>query len=140
MFSGRSELITGVFIVKKRKAELYEILANKSPAEKDGVDNQSLYSTPSQLQNFTKSRNGREIVFSLDGAFVIFVVVLLLIGTAFFLGYRKGTSEAKASFVRDIQPEIIEEAGDLKLVNTNIPPGGEIEIPENKFSLRLLSR
>lgn len=126
-------------MVKKRKAELYEMLANKATPRAGGMDNPAIYSEPKQLQNFARNRNGREIVFSLDGAFVIFVVVLLLIGTAFFLGYRKGSSEVRASFVSNVKPEITENADDLKLVEANTPPEGVIEIPQDKYSLRLVS-
>ncbi len=125
--------------MKKRKAELYEILASNSAATNDESVRGKIYPENSRVKSFAKSRSGREIVFSLDGAFIIFVVILLLIGTAFFLGYRKGASEVKASFVRNVRAEKNADVNTLRLVNEYTPPLGSIDIPNGKYSLKLIS-
>ena len=125
--------------MRKRKAELYEMLVNNSTGDTVDPGEDKINSQSRQFKGFSKSRTGREIVFSLDGAFVIFVIILLLIGTAFYLGYQKGESETKASFVRDVKPDNIISSYRLKLVNEYTPPVGSIDIPKDKYSLKLIS-
>ncbi len=125
--------------MKKRKAELYEILSNNTINENHEYTPDESGLNNRQYKGFSRNRTGKEIVFSLDGAFVIFVIVLLLIGTAFYLGYQKGAAETKASFVRDVHPDDTLSAGKLKLVNEYNPPAGSIEVPKDKYSLKLIS-
>ena len=125
--------------MKKRKAELYEILSNNSvPDVHESLENGAGLQARS-FKSLSRSRTGREVVFSLDGAFVIFVIILLLIGTAFYLGYQKGASETKASFVRDKTPSDTLAVDKLKLVNEYMPPTGSISVPTDKYSLKLIS-
>ena len=125
--------------MKKRKAELYEILSSNTANDvHESLENGAGLQT-NRFKSFSRSRTGREVVFSLDGAFVIFVVILLLIGTAFYLGYQKGVGETKASFVRDTSPSETLTVNKLKLVNEYMPPVGSITVPRDKYSLKLIS-
>ncbi|MCC8191230.1 MAG: hypothetical protein LIP77_11460 [Planctomycetes bacterium] len=44
-----------------------------------------------------RPRSPREVVFSLEMALMVFTVVLALIGSSFFLGYKRGLEEKPAS-------------------------------------------
>lgn len=126
---------------KKNKVELYEVLANHLQHEGqkaiDPLDESALLSTRRRLE---EPRSGREIVFSLDGAFVIVVVVLFLIGTAFFVGYRRGAIESQNKFAGHARDNIATTSREIGIVRED--PGalaGEVRIPAGKFTLRLLT-
>ena len=84
-----------------RGIELFEILAQRrakgkglarpnwleAGGDKPGTGTGRLPQAP--------ARTGREIVFALDTAFVLFVAVLILVGTAYVLGYRNGQGEGQ---------------------------------------------
>ncbi len=126
--------------MKKRKVELYEILASSSDVAASDELEDKVYSEPKAYKAFARARSGREIIFTLDGAFIIFVVIMLMIGTAFFLGYQKGAGETKASFMRNTNNLSRVEAVDkIQLVTEYTPPTGSIEIPNGKYSLKLIS-
>lgn len=130
-------------MVKRRKVELYEILANSSgatpgvgaPAGDPLADQHMFHHQPTVRQ-----RTGRDIVFSLDGAFVIFVVFLLLLGTSFFLGYKSGQAEIRAQFTRGADEAPARLSSGVGLLEQS--PGnitGGVEIAPGKFTLRLIS-
>ncbi len=43
-----------------------------------------------------RQRTAREVVFALDTAFIFFLVVLALVGSSYFLGYKRGQEERPA--------------------------------------------
>ncbi len=84
---------------RTRKAELYEILANRKDRVKDG----GAVLRPDDIAETAPSvraRTGREVIFSLDVAFVIFGAVLLLTGSAYVIGHKKGEDAAQLKFDR----------------------------------------
>ncbi len=128
-------------MVKKNKVELYEVLANHLQHEGqkaiDPLDESALLSTRRRV---SEPRSGREIVFSLDGAFVIVVVVLFLIGTAFFVGYRRGSAEEQSKFAAHARQNIPEAGRELGVSREDASVlAGEVRIPSGKFTLRLIS-
>ena len=116
---------------KRRHAELYEVLANQTSASA------SAQGTPaSPVRNPGPAphppRSGREIVFGVDTAFVIFAAVLILIGSAYCLGHQQGLAEAKR------------ETGTVQSIQRADNPGTSTRPPvsplaKEKFTLQLLT-
>lgn len=122
-----------------KKAELYEIIANRMRETEDSPlpVNRDTFEIP--LMARPGARREREVVFSLDAAFVIFVIFLLLLGTAYFLGLQKGEQKARTSFstaaaiaVPQVKLESIETA-----TSQAVAPVAAITIPEGRYTLRL---
>lgn len=126
------------FIMAK-KIELYEIIANRlqagenPPSPVDGT-----YEIP--LPQRLSKNSGREIVLSLDAAFVIFVIFLLLLGTAYSLGLQKGEQREREIF-RPLNTVVA--TGDLAQVKTlkdESPAGDEkVKIPADRYTLKLVA-
>lgn len=128
-------------MVKKRKVELYEILSGRQP--EDGQQPAgSLYpqQIPGQLSEFSRKRTGREVVFSLNGAFVIFVAFLIIIGTVYNIGYNKGVLDEKKSFQvnENITRNLDAESIELSAI-VNVTPYSSVKIEPGQYTLKLLS-
>lgn len=129
-------------MVRKNKVELYEVLSNHlltaGHSVADPLDESALLS---RRRGGGGDRSGREIVFSLDAAFVIFVVVLLLIGTAFFMGFRRGKVEARSEFINGIAGKVVNASSEIGIIpeDSSRIPGGYEQIPSGKFTLRLFN-
>ncbi len=83
----------------KNRIELFELLAGK-PAATTGEPRTPVPATRAQPGNLPGAMPARrshaaysEIVLGLDAAFVIFAGMLMLIASAYYLGYRKGLVE-----------------------------------------------
>ena len=122
-----------------RKVELYEIIANRlqegeAPAE---LAQGSTYEIP--LPPRSARRGERAVVLSLDAAFVIFVIFLLLLGTAYLVGVQKGQQLNREAFapaaaaptIGGLAPETLQtsEAGGKAAKGTSVPSG--------RYTLRL---
>jgi len=82
-----------------RKVELFEILAARKARGKEVVFTPPERPTaPSAAPRTLASgySTAQEISFSRDGAFVIFVAVLVFAGSAYILGYQAGKREARS--------------------------------------------
>lgn len=125
-------------MVKKRKVELYDILANRLNESEgaDLADNSSLLTDKIKR----RQRTGREILLSLDGAFVILVVGLLLLGTAYFMGFRKGLAEANLKFRQGNESVVSRSSSALELVKENRANlRDSLVISPDKFTLKVLT-
>lgn len=121
-----------------RKVELYEIIANRMQ-ESDAptaLPQGSTFEIP--LSPRAGRRGEREVVLSLDAAFVIFVVFLLLLGTAYLVGVQKGQQLTRESFapaapqaIGGLAPETLEVSA----------PGARAaqgaSVPKGRHTLRL---
>ena len=122
-----------------RKVELYEIIANRmqesdTPTE---LPQGSTFEIP--LSPRAGRRGEREVVLSLDAAFVIFVVFLLLLGTAYLVGVQKGQQLTRESFAPAVAPQAIggltPEALETSKPAARAAPGANV--PKGRHTLRL---
>lgn len=127
---------------RKRKAELYEIISKRTSsgvaAEHEGALDNTINSAYAP-RSFVATHSRRDVVFSIDGAFIIFVVCLMLIGTAFYIGYQRGSIEARAGFVDSSNASVRNISGDeIKLVEETPTGSGNLELPMNKnYTLKI---
>ncbi len=85
------------------------------------------------------SRTGRELVFSLDLGFVLFVATVIICGSAYYLGYQRGQAEARPrSPGLEVAPpaEAGATIGPLKGLEGS-PPADRVVLPKESFTLRL---
>ncbi|MCX7934555.1 MAG: hypothetical protein N3A66_04755 [Planctomycetota bacterium] len=85
-----------------RKIELFEILAARKARGKEVFSEppEAIANRPSPASAAPRPLVGgyataHEISFSRDGAFVIFVAILVFVGSAYLLGYQSGQREAR---------------------------------------------
>lgn len=83
-----------------------------------------------------RPRSAREVVFALDTAFIFFTVILALLGSSYFLGYKRGQEEKPVGMtgVGDID---IVEPGRINLRHLSPAPRATIRPPEQDFTLIL---
>lgn len=126
---------------KPRKVELYEVLSHRrsdtglTHAEPESTGE---VFTPRRLT--TAPRTGREVVLSLDVAFVLFVVVLALLATSFLLGVQRGEEEARVRFVHTALDEVNLVRRDVGVTGRESPPEIRSQRPDpSRWTLRLRS-
>ncbi len=83
-----------------------------------------------------KPRSPRFVVIGLDSAFVLFVIVAALVGSSYFLGYKRGQEERPAGL---IGLGDIETAAEDSLNLRRLSPGARttVQPPEQDFTLVL---
>lgn len=123
-----------------RKVELYEIIANRlqENAPQTDLPQGSTYEIP--LSPRAGRRGEREVVLSLDAAFVIFVVFLLLLGTAYLVGVQKGQQLTRDSFgpVAAPQPTISGLAPETLQTSEPVAKNAKgTNVPRGRHTLRL---
>lgn len=126
---------------KPRKIELYEVLSHRrSETGLTGIEPEPIDEgmTPRRLQ--TSARTGREVVLSLDVAFVLFVVVLALLATSFLLGVQRGEEEARVRFVHTPLDEVNITRRDVGVTGRETAPDIRSQRPDPaRWTLRLRS-
>lgn len=122
-----------------KKVELYEIIASRMQDESltTGGAFGKTYEIP--LSGRAARHGEREVVLSLDAAFVIFVVFLLLLGTAYFLGLQKGEQKAKEALAAVPAAVPTASLNDLTAARAEKPalPPAEISLPKRSYTLQL---
>lgn len=123
---------------KNRKVELYEILSRRRAPGEQGAGEPVPYG-PQQ-----RPRTGREIVFSLDAAFLLFVAVLVLIGTAYYIGYQRGRDEQRRDFGPNAQdrPDGVADESEVDPTRVSLSVARRRVlrgIDTNRFTIRLRS-
>lgn len=83
-----------------------------------------------------RPRSPREVVFALDTAFIFFSVVLALIGSSYFLGYKRGQEEMPASMTGVGDIEVV-DPGRINLRHLSPAPRAAIRPSEQDFTLIL---
>jgi hypothetical protein len=86
-----------------------------------------------------RARTERDLVFTLETGFVLFVAVLVMIGSAYTLGRQRGVDETLARmFTRPDKPGAVLAAADVEAM-TDLGGGGGavLRLPPERFTLRL---
>ncbi|GHT05206.1 hypothetical protein FACS1894139_08620 [Planctomycetales bacterium] len=115
-----------------KRAELYEIIANSMGDAPAADAAEVVY----ELPTVSPRSRSREIVLSLDAAFVIFVLFLILLGTAYTLGVNSGEQKERESFNAPRVPAAEAELGELK-IDRSAPLAATVLIPPQQFTMRL---
>ncbi|MDR1612219.1 MAG: hypothetical protein LBT97_05475 [Planctomycetota bacterium] len=91
---------------------------------------------PEEIPSEPRKRSMREVNFGLDTVFVLFVVVLALVGSTYFLGYKRGQEERPTGLVGLAD---IENANPDLYGLRNLSPAARSSIhpPEQDFTLVL---
>ncbi len=127
-------------MAKAKGPELFELLArgkSRIRGERDVSSSALEPSRPASPPAARAEAGVREIVFSLDTAFVIFVAVLMLVASAFYLGYKRGALE------RDLLPRkgsrAVEEMADVEAAEgiEGLPTGTRITLTGDEYTLKL---
>lgn len=83
-----------------------------------------------------RPRSPREVVFALDTAFIFFTVMLALVGSSYFLGYKRGQEERPAGLVGLSDIELSDPAH-LGLRHLGPAPRATIRPAEQDYTLLL---
>lgn len=81
-----------------------------------------------------RPKSPREVVFALDTALICFTIVLALVGSSYFIGYKRGQEERPAGLAGIAEIE----TGDpnrLSIRNLTPPPRAAMRPPETDFTL-----
>jgi hypothetical protein len=97
-------------------------------------------SPPPPLQEYAepvaepRPKSPREVVFALDTALICFTIVLALVGSSYFIGYRRGQEERPAGLagISEIETGDPERLGIRTLTP---PPRAAMRPPETDFTL-----
>lgn len=83
-----------------------------------------------------RQRTTREVVFALDTAFIFFLVVLALVGSSYFLGYKRGQEERPAGLagLSDVE---VSDPDRLSLRHLAPPPRAAVRPSEADYTLIL---
>lgn len=83
-----------------------------------------------------RPKSPREVVFGLDTAFIFFIVVLALVGSSYFLGYKRGQEERPAGLagIGDIE---MSEPGRVNLRHLAPAPRATLRPSEQDYTLIL---
>jgi hypothetical protein len=132
-------------MAKKKHLELFELMAvrqkQKVAAPEAGKSDGVLPAQRILTEQETAVRTGREIIFSVDLAFIIFVAFVLLLFTAFQLGHKNGRIEQAQALKLDdgdiarMDLDKVSPLNDLALTVTRELP----RISGNEFTLKLRS-
>ncbi len=91
---------------------------------------------PPEPEPEPRPRSPREVVFALDTAFIFFTVVLALVGSSYFLGYKRGQEERPAGLagVGDME---VSDPDRLSLRNLAAAPRATLRPSEQDYTLVL---
>ncbi len=81
-----------------------------------------------------RTKSPREVVFALDTALICFTVILALVGSSYFIGYKRGQEERPAGLagMTDIEPADPSRVG---IRNRAPPPRAAFRPPETDYTL-----
>jgi len=125
--------------VQKRRVELFELLANQQ-ASAGAPPASPAAETPRGLDPVlprAQQAGLREVVFSLDTAFVLFVGVLMLVACAYYLGRKKGLSEQAVGPKDNAPLEFRAEVDIVEGVEGQRLPA--VEVTGQEYTLKLRS-
>lgn len=81
-----------------------------------------------------RTRSPGEVVFALDTALVFFTVILALLGSSYFIGYKRGQEERPAGLAGLSEIET-EDPNRLNIRHLSAPPRSAMRPPENNYTL-----
>lgn len=81
-----------------------------------------------------RPKSPREVVFALDTALIFFTVVLALIGSSYFIGYKRGQEERPAGLAGVSEIEIA-DPNRLNIRNLSPAPRAAVRPPETDYTL-----
>ncbi len=91
---------------------------------------------PPEPEPEPRPRSPREVVFALDTAFVFFAVILALVGSSYFLGYKRGQEEKPAGLAGVGELEV-QDRDSLSLRNLAPAPRSTLRPSEQDYTLVL---
>lgn len=109
----------------------------RRPREKKNAASAPPHGTPEPAAaEPPRPRSSREVVFALDTAFIFFTVALALIGSSYFLGYKRGQEERPTGMagVADIDAA---DPGRINIRNLAPPPRSATRPAEQDWTLVL---
>lgn len=125
-----------------RGVELFEVLSDRSSAKDESSKREpqsSVTPPPSTSDGRTvyNTAGAREIVFGFDSAFVLFVAVLILLGSAFYLGHQRGNEERRHGLTTlgEDGPRYQESVAVFREIDGNL--NGILEVPPEMFTLQI---
>lgn len=127
---------------KGRGVELYEVLAERAAGGKESSRREPApppTDEPSERATVRPPRSvtGREIIFGIDTAFVVFVSVLILIGTAFYMGHQRALEQSRRGLIEETGTPV-PSADDLDVLKSiEGAERGGISIPQGKYTLQI---
>lgn len=123
---------------RHRGVELFEVLSEQERAPKSPAD-ETIRPAADETGPLPphKARTGREVIFSVESAFVIFVAILVLLGSAYKMGHGVGLREARHTLAPDGEPvPLRNNAETAKLVPYN--RGEEVlDVPGEMYTLKV---
>ncbi len=81
-----------------------------------------------------RPKSPREVVFALDTALICFTIVLALVGSSYFIGYKRGQEERPAGLAGVSEIEIA-DPNRLSIRDLTPPPRAAFRPPETDFTL-----
>ncbi|MCD8139867.1 MAG: hypothetical protein LUE17_08840 [Planctomycetaceae bacterium] len=81
-----------------------------------------------------RPKSPREVVFALDTALICFTIVLALVGSTYFIGYKRGQEERPAGLAGVSEIEIA-DPNRLSIRDLTPPPRAAFRPPETDFTL-----
>ncbi|MCD8351908.1 MAG: hypothetical protein LUC93_14970 [Planctomycetaceae bacterium] len=81
-----------------------------------------------------RPKSPREVVFALDTALICFTIVLALVGSSYFIGYKRGQEERPAGLAGVAEIETA-DPNRLNIRNLTPPPRAAFRPPETDYTL-----
>ncbi len=124
---------------RQRKVELYEVFAYRKSFRGDGEPAAEEKPRPRGEEPPPPKRTGRELVFSVEAGFVLFVAVLVLLGTAYKLGWDQHNL-AGAGFERMPEPGVIQPRDAVGRVEgaEGVPVQRTVSVSPDRWTLHLM--
>jgi hypothetical protein len=124
-----------------RGPELFEVMAErraKGVGRQTPLGEAPAEGPPPPVRPVGPPPTGREIVFGMDTAFVLFVAALLFIACAYVVGYQNGKREAQGRTLRD-KGAPLEVRSDVTAIEgiEGRPIQPTVAVGGNEFTLRL---
>lgn len=108
----------------------------KPPKSKERPPPVQEYQEPIPEPKPSRPKSPREVVFALDTALFFFFIVLILVGTSFFIGYKRGLEERPTGLAGLAELEVMD--GDrLNIRNLSPPPRTTVKPAEQDYTLVL---
>lgn len=92
------------------------------------------FTEPTPTAEPQRVRSPREVVFALDTALVFFTVILALIGSSYFIGYKRGQEERPAGLAGASEIEV-SDPNRLNIRHLSPPPRSAMRPPEHEYTL-----
>lgn len=89
---------------------------------------------PAPPPDVPRIRSPREVVFGLDTALVFFTVVLALVGSSYFIGYKRGQEERPAGLAGAAEIETANPE-QVNIRHLSPPPRAAMRPPEHDYTL-----